>query len=161
MDFSEWKGDLLAVAVSEKDTKKDSDSKFQNVFLKRLDDKIGGLLAEAVTEEDFTGKAGQSTFLRLPGLGFKRLGLVGLGSSSSTAAAYRGIGEAVAGVAKAAQANSVAVCLASSDGISEELKINAASAIASGSFSVGLNYSVLSCLFVLYVKREGSTSLGS
>ncbi|CAL9128215.1 leucine aminopeptidase 2, chloroplastic-like [Musa acuminata AAA Group] len=132
MDFSEWKGDLLAVAVSEKDTRKDSDSKFQNVFLKRLDDKIGGLLAEAVTEEDFTGKAGQSTFLRLPGLGFKRLGLVGLGSSSSTAAAYRGIGEAVAGVAKAAQANSVAVCLASSDGISEELKINAASAIASG-----------------------------
>ncbi|URE15580.1 Leucine aminopeptidase 2 [Musa troglodytarum] len=156
MDFSEWKGDLLAVAVSEKDMKKDSDSKFQNVFLKRLDDKIGGLLAEAVTEEDFNGKAGQSTVLRLPGLGFKRLGLVGLGSSSSTVAAYRGIGEAVAGVAKAAQANSVAVCLASSDGISEELKINAASAIASGSFSVGLNCSVLSCLFVLYVEKEGT-----
>ncbi|RRT85285.1 hypothetical protein B296_00002126 [Ensete ventricosum] len=144
-----WKGDLLAVAVLEKDMKKDSDSKFENIFLKRLDEKIGGLLAEAVTEEDFTGKSGQSTVLRLHGLCFKRLGLVGIGSSSSTVTAYQRIGEAVAGVAKAAQANSVAVCLASSDGISEELKINAASAIASGSFSVGFNCSVLSCLFVL------------
>ncbi|KAG1348244.1 putative Leucine aminopeptidase 2, chloroplastic [Cocos nucifera] len=134
IDFAEWKGDILVVAVSEKDTSKDLDSKFENSILKRLDEKLGGLLAEASTEEDFTGKAGQSTVLRLRGLGFKRLGLVGLGqcSPSSTATAYRSIGEAAAGVAKAAQASNAAVVLASCDGISEEFKLNAASAIASG-----------------------------
>ncbi|RZS06615.1 hypothetical protein BHM03_00037297 [Ensete ventricosum] len=132
LDFVEWKGDILAVAVSEKDMKKDSDSKFENLVLKRLDEKLGGLLAEASTEEDFTGKSGQSTVLRLPGLGFKRLGLLGLGSPSSSVTAYRGIGEAVAAVAKAAQASNAGVCLASLDGLSEEAKLHAASAIASG-----------------------------
>ncbi|URE35990.1 Leucine aminopeptidase 2 [Musa troglodytarum] len=132
LDFVEWKGDILAVAVSEKDLKKDSDSKFENLVLKRLDEKLGGLLAEASTEEDFTGKSGQSTVLRLPGLGFKRLGLLGLGSPSSSVTAYQGIGEAVAAVAKAAQASNAAVCLASLDGMSEEAKLHAASAIASG-----------------------------
>lgn len=113
---------------------KDSDSKFENSILKRLDEKLGGLLAEASTEEDFTGKAGQSMVLRLPGLGFKRVGLVGRGqcSPSSTATAYRCIGEAVAVVAKSAQASNVAIVLSSSNGISEEFKLNAASAIASG-----------------------------
>ncbi|XP_008803712.2 leucine aminopeptidase 2, chloroplastic-like [Phoenix dactylifera] len=134
IDFAVWKGDILAVAVSENDMSKDLDSKFENSILKRLDEKLGGLLAEASTEEDFTGKAGQSMVLRLPGLGFKRVGLVGLGqcSPSSTATAYRSIGEAVAVVAKAAQAINAAVILASSNGISEEFKLNAASAIASG-----------------------------
>ncbi|XP_008794352.1 leucine aminopeptidase 2, chloroplastic-like [Phoenix dactylifera] len=134
IDFAEWKGDMLAVAVSEKDMSKDSNSKFENSILKRLDEKLGGLLAEASIEEDFTGKAGQSTVLRLPGLGFKRVGLVGLGQCSppSTTTAYRGIGEAVAAVAKSAQASNAAVVLASSNGISEEFKLNTASAIASG-----------------------------
>nr|CAD1827817.1 unnamed protein product [Ananas comosus var. bracteatus] len=118
IDFAEWKGDILAVAVSEKDMSKDSNSKFENLTLKRLDEKLGGLLAEASAEEDFTGKSGQSTVLRLPGLGFKRIGLVGLGQHSpSSTTAYQGIGEAVAAVAKTAQAKS---------------KLNAASAIASG-----------------------------
>ncbi|WOK96293.1 leucine aminopeptidase 1 [Canna indica] len=130
MDFLEWKGDILAVAVTEKDMKRDSN--FENSILKRLDDKLGGLLAEASKEEDFNGKVGQSTVLRLPGLGFKRLGLFGLGSPSSTVTAYRGIGEAVAGVAKAAQASKAAICLASSDLMPKEFKLNSASAIVSG-----------------------------
>lgn len=132
IDATEWKGDLLAVAVTDKDLSRDSDSKFENSILRRLDEQLGGLLAEASAEEDFTGKAGQSTVLRLPGLGFKRLGLVGLGPGkpSSAATSYRGIGEAVAAAAKAAQASNAAVVLAS--GISEESKLNAASAIASG-----------------------------
>lgn len=133
-DFTEWKGDILAVAVSEKDMSKDSDSKFENPILKTLDEKLGGLLVDASTEEDFTGKAGQSTVLRLPGLGFRRLGLVGLGqcTPSSATPAYRGIGEAVAAVAKASQASNAAVILASSSGILEESKLNIALSIASG-----------------------------
>ncbi|KAM0933849.1 putative aminopeptidase [Dioscorea sansibarensis] len=132
IDIVEWKGDMLAVAVCEKDMSRDSNSNFENSILKRLDDKLGGLLAEATAEEDFTGKAGQSTVLRLAGLGFRRIGLTGIGQYSpvSTASAYRGVGEAVAAAAKAAQASSVAVVLASE--ISEECKLKVASAIASG-----------------------------
>lgn len=111
---------------------KDENSKFENSILKKLDGLLGGLLAEASSEEDFTGKTGQSIVLRLPGLGSKRVGLIGLGQSASSPAAFRGLGEAVAATAKTAQASSVAVVLASSEGLSSESKLNRASAIASG-----------------------------
>ncbi|PWZ53540.1 hypothetical protein Zm00014a_036250, partial [Zea mays] len=78
--FSEWKGDILAVTVTEKDLSKDAYSKFENAVLKKLDDQLGGLLSEAAVEEDFTGKTGQSVVLRLAGQGFKRVGLIGLGT---------------------------------------------------------------------------------
>ena len=132
----EWKGDILAVGVTEKDMVKDENSKFQNSILKKLDSQLGGLLAEASVEEDFTGKPGQSTVLRLPGLGSKRVGLIGLGQSSSNTTAYRSLGEAVAAEAKAAQASNVAVVLASPEELSAELKLSTASAIASGTFSL-------------------------
>lgn len=126
----EWKGDILAVGVTEKDMTKDENSKFVNLILRKLDTQLGGLLAEASAEEDFTGKAGQSTVLRLPGLGSKRVGLIGLGqSATSFIAAYKSLGEAVAATAKASQASNVAIALASSEGLS---KVNTASAIASG-----------------------------
>lgn len=133
-DFSEWKGDLLAIAVSEKDMSRDENSKFTNSILKKLDGQLGGLLSEASTEEDFTGKAGQSTVLRLRDLGFRRLGLIGLGQCmpSTATAAYRVLGEAVAAAAKAAQATNAAIVLASSEGFSTDSKLNTASAIASG-----------------------------
>ncbi|KAF3789869.1 Leucine aminopeptidase 2 [Nymphaea thermarum] len=135
-DFSEWKGDILAVGVSQNDMSKDEKGSFENATLRILDSKLGGLLAEASKEEDFTGKIGQATFLRLPGLPFRRLGLVGLGqstsSSSSAVSAYRGFGEAVATAAKTAQAVDAAVLLASYDGLSEEAKLRAASSILSG-----------------------------
>ncbi|KAI3881145.1 hypothetical protein MKX03_010158, partial [Papaver bracteatum] len=130
IDLVEWKGDILAVGVTEKDMIKDENSKFVNLILRKLDTQLGGLLAEASAEEDFTGKAGQSTVLRLPGLGSKRVGLIGLGqSTTSSTAAYKSLGEAVAATAKASQASNVAIALASSEGLS---KVNTASAIASG-----------------------------
>uniref|UniRef100_A0A804LPX3 Peptidase M17 leucyl aminopeptidase N-terminal domain-containing protein n=1 Tax=Zea mays TaxID=4577 RepID=A0A804LPX3_MAIZE len=124
--FSEWKGDILAVTVTEKDLSKDAYSKFENAVLKKLDGQLGGLLSEAAVEEDFTGKTGQSVVLRLAGQGFKRVGLIGLGQSApSTAAASRGLRESVASVAKAAQASSAAIVLASPSGIQEEFKLAA------------------------------------
>ncbi|KAI3916422.1 hypothetical protein MKW92_029028 [Papaver armeniacum] len=130
IDLVEWKGDILAVGVTEQDMTKDENSKFVNLILRKLDTQLGGLLAEASAEEDFTGKAGQSTVLRLPGLGSKRVGLIGLGqSTTSSIAAYKSLGEAVAATAKASQASNVAIALASSEGLS---KVNTASAIASG-----------------------------
>ena len=109
IEFSEWKGDILAVTVTEKDLSKDAYSKFENAVLKKLDDQLGGLLSEA------------AVVLRLAGLGFMWVGLIGLGQSApSTAAASRGFDESVASVAKAAQAScscfwSRAVGLASCD----------------------------------------------
>ncbi|MQL90268.1 hypothetical protein Taro_022868 [Colocasia esculenta] len=134
IDYAEWKGDILAIAVTEKDMSKDANSKFDNPVLKRLDEQLHGLLAEASSEEDFTGKAGQSTILRLPGLGFRRLALLGLGqcASSSIATAYRGLGESIATAAKASQASDAAIVLASSNGLSEESKLNAAYTIVLG-----------------------------
>ena len=58
--------------------------------------------------------------------------MIGLGQSVSSPAAFRGLGEAVAATAKTAQASSVAVVLASSECLSDESKLNTASAIASG-----------------------------
>ncbi|CAM8942500.1 unnamed protein product [Rhodiola kirilowii] len=134
VDLAEWKGDILAVGVTEKDLAKDADSKFENSVLKKLDSLLGSLLSEASSEEDFKGKAGQSTVLRVTGLGSKRVGLIGLGAGKSnpTALAYKSLGEAVASAAKASQAVSVAVALASSDGLTAESKLTTASAIASG-----------------------------
>ncbi|MCL7034099.1 hypothetical protein MKW94_018500 [Papaver nudicaule] len=130
INLVEWKGDILAVGVTEKDMAKDENSKFVNSILRKLDTQLGGLLAEASAEEDFTGKAGQSTVLRLPGLGSKRVSLIGLGqSTSSSIAAYKSLGETVAAAAKASQASNVAIALASSEGLS---KVNTAAAIASG-----------------------------
>ncbi|CAI0394544.1 unnamed protein product [Linum tenue] len=102
---------------------KDESSKFGNSLLKKLDSQLGGLLSEASSEEDFTGKAGQSMVLRLPGLSSKRIGLIGLGQSSSTTFAFRGFGEAFAAAAKSTQANSAAVTLATTDSISNDSKV--------------------------------------
>ncbi|XP_061990225.1 leucine aminopeptidase 1-like [Rosa rugosa] len=130
IDVTEWKGDLLAVGVTEKDLAKDQNSKFENPILKKLDSCLGGVLAEVSTEEDFTGKSGQSTVVRLPGLGSKRVGLFGLGQSASSTEAFKGLGEAAAAAAKTAQASDIAIVLASSEGLSA--KSCTASAIASG-----------------------------
>ncbi|KAH6779382.1 Cytosol aminopeptidase family protein [Perilla frutescens var. hirtella] len=131
IDLVEWKGDILAVGVTEKDMEKDENLAFKNIILQKLDLQLGGSLSEASSEEDFTGKTGQSTVLRLPGLGSKRVGLIGLGAASATTA-YRSLGEAVAAAAKSAQASNVAITLASSEGIAAELKPSTASAIATG-----------------------------
>ncbi|KAL3353033.1 hypothetical protein AABB24_020830 [Solanum stoloniferum] len=132
IDLVEWKGDILAVGATEKDLARDGNSKFQNPLLQKLDSKLSGLLSEASFEEDFSGKFGQSTILRLPGLGSKRIALVGLGSSTSSTAAYRSLGEAAAAAAKSAQASNIAIALASTDGLSAESKLSSASAITTG-----------------------------
>lgn len=136
IELVEWKGDILAVGVTEKDMIKDENSKFQNSLLKKLDSQLNGLLSEVSTEEDFTGRAGQSTIVRLSGLGTKRVSLVGLGKgpTGSSTSAYRSLGESVASAAKASQANNIAVALASSEDLTPELKLTTVSAIATGTF---------------------------
>ncbi|KAF9662745.1 hypothetical protein SADUNF_Sadunf18G0086200 [Salix dunnii] len=132
IDVAEWKGDILAVGVTEKDMTKDDSKRFENSLLKNLDAKLGGHLSEASSEEDFTGKPGQSLVLRVSGHGAKRIGLIGLGKSATNTYAFRNLGEAIAAAAKNAQANNVGIVLASTGNTSNESKLNIASAIASG-----------------------------
>ncbi|XP_076885070.1 neutral leucine aminopeptidase, chloroplastic-like [Bidens hawaiensis] len=132
-DLLQWKGDILAVGVTEKDMTKDKNSKFQNPILEKLDSKLGGLLSEVSAEEDFTGKTGQSTVIRVSDLGSKRVSLIGLGKPTGpSTSGFRAFGELVASAAKASQANNVAVALASDEGLTPELKLATASAIAKG-----------------------------
>lgn len=134
LNITEWKGDIVAIAVSEKDISKDSNAKFSNPIIKNIDEELKGFLTEAAVEEEFTGKAGQTTILRIPGLGFRRLALIGLGSckTSATVAAYKGVGESLGAFAKASQARSAAIVITSCEEMPEEFKLKAASAIASG-----------------------------
>ncbi|GJX46321.1 peptidase M17, leucine aminopeptidase/peptidase B, partial [Tanacetum coccineum] len=138
IDLVEWKGDVLAVGVTEEDMAKDGASKFQNSILKKLDSQYGGLFFQVCTEEDFTGKSGQSTVLRLSAPGPKRVSLFGLGkcTSGSSTSAYRCLGESVASAAKAYQVNNVAVILATSEGLTPEFKLTTASAIATGKLTL-------------------------
>lgn len=145
--MTEWKGDILAVGVTEKDLTRDSKSRFENLILSKIDSKLNGLLAEASSEEDFSGKVGQSTVLRIKGLGSKRVGLIGLGQSPSTTALFKGFGEAVVAAAKSAQASNVAIVLASSEGLSSQSKLSTAFAIASGNDFYDYDCIVV-CVFV-------------
>ncbi|MCO5578621.1 hypothetical protein L7F22_032465 [Adiantum nelumboides] len=133
LDAAEWKGDILAVGVSSADLEKDDSGGFKNATLRKLDDALQGILGSIVAEEDFSGKAGQSTFVRLPGFGFKRIGLVGIDlSQPAVLSKWKSFGEAVAGVAKTAQAGSVAITLANLDEIEKESLQYKATAIATG-----------------------------
>jgi len=134
VEFSGWNGDILAVAVTEKDLQSGApDPKLQNTVLRRLDGQLGGLLSAAAAEEDFTGKPGQSVVLRVQGQGFKRVALIGF--VAHNAACLQGLGESVASVAKAAKASSAAIVLASPSVIQGQFKLNAAAAIASGTLT--------------------------
>ena len=132
--MEEWQGDILVVGVTENDMSKDENSKFQNPILKKLDSNLGGLLSEVTIKEDFAGKTGQFVVIRLSGLGFKRISLIGLGKgpTGSPTSAYPSLGESVVSAAKASQANNVAIALASSEGLNPASKLMTASAIAKG-----------------------------
>ncbi|KAG6599158.1 Leucine aminopeptidase 1, partial [Cucurbita argyrosperma subsp. sororia] len=132
LDVLEWNGDLVAVGVREKDVEKDEAGHFKNPLLYQLDEALGGLLGEASSEEDFSGKSAQSLVLRVSGLKFKRVGLFGLGQSACSAATFVGLGEAIAAAAQASRAASLALSLAFSEDLSAESKPGIASAIALG-----------------------------
>ena len=110
--MAEWKGDILVVGATEKDMTKDDSKRFENSLLKNLDTKLGGHLSEASSEEDFTGKPGQSMVLILPGHGAKRIGFIGLGKSAANAYAFCNFGKVIAAAAKNAEASNVGIVLA-------------------------------------------------
>ncbi|KAJ6728473.1 hypothetical protein OIU74_006512, partial [Salix koriyanagi] len=88
---------------------KDDSKRFENSLLKNLDTKLGGHLSEASSEEDFTGKPGQSMVLRVSDHGAKRIGFIGLGKSAANAYAFGNFGEAIAAASKNAEASNVGI----------------------------------------------------
>lgn len=126
-DAVKWKGDILVFGVFE--------GGLEDKELKSLDELVGGLISDIIKEEDFSGKIGQSTYTRLAGHSFKRVGLVGLGkvnAVSKSTKVWKTLGENIATASKTAQATSVAVLIAGSSDLSEDVKLAAASAITSG-----------------------------
>ncbi|XP_072062333.1 transmembrane 9 superfamily member 10-like [Arachis hypogaea] len=73
VDVTEWNGDILAVGVTEKDLAKDGKSGFENPILKKIDSKLGGLLAEASLKRISQAKLANQRFLELPALGRRGL----------------------------------------------------------------------------------------
>lgn len=132
IDVTKWKGDALVVGVSSSDLDKD-ESSFKNATLKKLDELAKGLLGAVILEEDFTGKNGQSSVVRLAGFGFKRVVLLGCEQSGVLSGAkWKNFGESVAAATKTAQASSVAVTLANFESLDEELLQRRAHAITTG-----------------------------
>uniref|UniRef100_A0A0C9QPZ2 TSA: Wollemia nobilis Ref_Wollemi_Transcript_14257_2196 transcribed RNA sequence n=1 Tax=Wollemia nobilis TaxID=56998 RepID=A0A0C9QPZ2_9CONI len=131
--LTEWKGDILAVGVFEADVGKDESGMFENSTLKRLDSHVKGVLSDLTKEEEFSGKVGQSAFARLPGFGFKRVGLIGLGKNGVVPPkVLKGFGETLAGASKTAQATHLGVTFASPEKWSTTLKLDTLSSIAAG-----------------------------
>ncbi|XP_051130963.1 leucine aminopeptidase 1-like [Andrographis paniculata] len=132
IDLAKWAGDILAVGVTVKDSEKDDNSDFKNPILQELDQLLGGLLRQVTSEEDFTGKVGQTVVVKTLGLA-KRIVLIGLGPAVLGPADYQSLGKSVAAAAKSAQAQSAGIALASLETIPAELgPARAASAIALG-----------------------------
>ena len=76
-NFLEWKGDALAIGLFEDATELTGE-------LASLDEKLGGILKEIITEEEFKAKAGSSIFTRVPGASpIKKLLVIGLGATQS------------------------------------------------------------------------------
>ncbi|KST63958.1 leucyl aminopeptidase [Mastigocoleus testarum] len=76
-NFLEWKGDALAIGLFEDATELTGQ-------LTSLDEKLGGILKEIITEEEFKAKAGSSIFTRVPGVSpIKKLLVIGLGTIES------------------------------------------------------------------------------
>ncbi|KAH9557910.1 hypothetical protein CY35_07G109500 [Sphagnum magellanicum] len=103
LEVEKWKGDILVVGLFEGSSSLGFEEEEENAGeLKKLDDFVGGVLKEIASEEEFKGKVGQSSFARLAGYGFKRVGLGKLeavvveeGKTPSTKP-WKGLGESVA-----------------------------------------------------------------
>eukprot|EP00245_Coleochaete_scutata_P001754 TRINITY_DN1220_c0_g1_i1.p1 TRINITY_DN1220_c0_g1~~TRINITY_DN1220_c0_g1_i1.p1 ORF type:complete len:613 (+),score=143.32 TRINITY_DN1220_c0_g1_i1:155-1993(+) len=128
------KGDVLAVLVFDSAIELDDAGKFKDAELAALDDALGGVLAELASEEDFKAKPGQSSFLRLSGKGFKKVGLVGLGKveGAQKLAPWKAAGGAVAGLVKGSQAEKVSFALIGAQSLPGGAPQLVASGIATG-----------------------------
>ncbi|GLC42430.1 hypothetical protein PLESTB_001097800 [Pleodorina starrii] len=121
-DLESWQGDLLVLAVPEDDFATEGEvTSLKSESLQQLDSRLGGLLTEIVAWGGFDGKQGsQSRVVRYsgPGSKAKHVAMVGLGKTAKMAVApewgaspFQALGGAVAALAKANKAETVAVAL--------------------------------------------------
>ncbi|MFQ4137176.1 leucyl aminopeptidase [Nodosilinea sp. PGN35] len=91
----DWSGDALIIGLSE-------DALPLTGTLAELNSRVSGLLQDLIDDVEFTGKDGATAITRLGGgVGFRKLGLVGLGASNAmTAETLRRAAAAAARLAK-------------------------------------------------------------
>lgn len=131
VEVTEWKGDILAIGIFEGEVETDEDASFKHPVLKRVDGFLGGSIADLIKDEEFTGKAGSSVFLRLSGYGFKKVGVIGLGKKDDVkTSTWKGFGEAIASATKSKA--TVGAAILSAKELSEDVLISAAGGIVSG-----------------------------
>jgi leucyl aminopeptidase len=91
----DWTGDLLAVGIAEGETKLAGD-------LASLDNKLAGIIAELIADEEFEGKSGTTVVSRVGGKNpLRKIALVGLGKAEDlTINSYRNAAAEIARLAK-------------------------------------------------------------
>ncbi|GAQ85857.1 cytosolic aminopeptidase family protein [Klebsormidium nitens] len=132
---AEWSGDALVVGVFEEALAIEGDA-FKAAELSALDKSLGGALRELVSDGDFKGKPGQTSFSRIAGSKVKRVGLVGLGKQSPGAAApaspWKKLGLTAAAAVKKQQVTSLAVAVIGVDALPEAARAAAVEGVALG-----------------------------
>eukprot|EP00611_Tribonema_gayanum_P025608 TRINITY_DN5875_c0_g1_i1.p1 TRINITY_DN5875_c0_g1~~TRINITY_DN5875_c0_g1_i1.p1 ORF type:complete len:612 (+),score=247.88 TRINITY_DN5875_c0_g1_i1:89-1837(+) len=120
----EWSGDMVVVSVFQPE---DKDAQAQlPPAAQALDAALGGAIAALIAGEAFKGGAKASASAIVAGSArVKRVGVVGLGKANDVkAAAYEGLGGAVAALARGAKCESAAVVLPAEAGAAEVAKVS-------------------------------------
>lgn len=134
----EWEGDVLALGVFEENLARTEDDKFLHPGLAELDYVMGGVLGELANEDDFKGKLGQLSVVRLASSKIKRLALVGLGRAHNVMDAvyasdsWRILGFTAARIAKQLKMCSMGLAAMDTNLMDESSKLVAVESIASG-----------------------------
>lgn len=134
----EWEGDVLALGVFEDNLKRTEEDKFLHPGLAELDYNMGGVLGELANEDDFKGKLGQLSVVRLSSSKIKRLALVGLGRAQNVMDAvyasdsWRILGFTAARIAKQLKMCSMGLAAMDTNLMDEPSKLVAVESIASG-----------------------------
>lgn len=134
----EWEGDVLALGVFEDNLKRTEEDKFLHPGLAELDYNMGGVLGELANEDDFKGKLGQLSVVRLSSSKIKRLALVGLGRAQNVMDAvyasdsWRVLGFTAARIAKQLKMCSMGLAAMDTNLMNEPSKLVAVESIASG-----------------------------
>eukprot|EP00466_Bigelowiella_natans_P012780 jgi/Bigna1/85882/estExt_fgenesh1_pg.C_60337 len=111
----EWKGDIIIVPVfsaAKTDLKEGEEVPDAELTgsAKELDESLGGILSDLVTENSFKGKKGEKVLTFLPGKNTKRVALVGAGDATKvTADAVEALGSAIASAALDSKAKTALV----------------------------------------------------
>lgn len=136
--FIDWEGDLLAIGLFDDSLVLGNEGQFESAILSSLNDSLGGVLLELVTEEGFVAQLGQTCAVRLTNKLLKRLALVGLGSSTKPSATrgqteiWRAFGVCAARLLKPLKGGTLGLALLHGEQMEDSTQLAALEAIVCG-----------------------------